>query len=182
MREFFKTIPGKLCIGAAAFVLLAAIALSGYTLWHYLQPKFQDVTIELGEEFPAVSEFLTPLAKKEKATMLTAKPDISKAGDVQLEFAHGNRKQTVTLSVKDTTAPAVTFRDLTVDIDAQVKPEDFVAEVTDLSPTTVSFAADFDKPQQGGTTSVEVVVTDDSGNATKNTCSVTYQWMHEKVT
>ena len=182
MREFLKTIPGKVCLGAAALVLLAAIALSGYTLWHYLQPKVQDVTIELGEDFPAVEKFLTPKANKDKVTLLTAAPDVSKAGEVALSFSHGGRKETVTLFVKDTTAPAVTFRDLTVDIDAQVKPEDFVAEVTDLSSTTVSFAGDFDKPQQAGTVSVEVVVTDESGNTAKNTCSVTYKWFHEKVT
>ncbi len=181
MREFFKTIPGKLCLGAAALVLLTALALSGYTLFHYLQPKFQDVTMELGEEFPAITQFLTPYAKKEQVTLLTTSPDISKAGDVALHFSHGGREETVILSVKDTTAPAVTFQNLTVDIDAQVKPEDFLAEVKDFSPTTASFAADFDRPESG-TADLEVVVTDASGNQTAGTCSVTYVWMHEAVT
>lgn len=181
MREFLKTIPGKLCLGAAALVLLAALALSGYTLWHYLQPKFQDVTIELGEELPAVREFLTPLAKESKAKLLTEAVDVSKAGTAKLTFSHDGRKETVTLTIQDTTAPAVKFQDVTVDMDVTVGPEMFVAEVSDLSETTVTFGEGF-VCSLGESAEVDVVVSDSCGNQTTKTCRLTILWMHEKVT
>lgn len=182
MRDFLKSFPGKTVLAAILLAALMVFGLGGYTLWHYLQPKFQDVTMELGGEMPPVEEFLTPLADPKKAKLLTAAPaDLSQTGEISLDFAHGNRKETVTLTVRDTTAPTVTFQDLVVDIEAEVTPEDFVTQVADLSPTTVSFASDFDRPDQGQT-SVEIVVTDESGNKTAGTCGLTYIWMHESIT
>ena len=175
MKAFLKTIPGKICIAAAVLVLLAVLGLCGYTGWHYLQPKFQDVTIELGEAFPPVESFLTSLATKEKAVLLTKNPDISKAGVVALTFSHSGREETVNLTVQDTVAPTATFQDLTVDIDAEVSPEDFVTESFDKAETTVSFAGDFDRPD-GDTAKVEVVVSDASGNKISKECSITYLW------
>lgn len=181
MREFLKTFPGKMALIFTAMALLIVLCLSGYTLWYALQPKFRAVTIELGEEMPAMEAFLTPIANKEKAKLVSPAPDLSKAGEYPLEFSHGRQKKTVLLTVRDTVAPTASFRDLVVDIDTQVKPEDFVTESFDLAETTVAFTGDFDRPDTGKT-SVEVAVTDASGNSVKNTCSVTYLWMHEKIT
>lgn len=181
MREFFKTIPGKLCLGAVALMLLAALGLSGYTLWHYLQPKFRDVTIELGEDFPSVEAFLTPMAKKENATLLTQSPDLSKTGTVELTFSHNGRKETVNLIIQDTTAPAAEFRDVTVDMDVTVTPEMFVTEASDLSETTVTFGESF-VCSLGESADVDVVVSDSCGNQTTKTCRLTILWMHEQVT
>ena len=52
MKAFLKSVPGKICIAAVALVLLAALRLCGYTFWHYMQPKFHDVTVELGDDMP----------------------------------------------------------------------------------------------------------------------------------
>ena len=181
MREFLKTVPGKICLAAAALVLLAVLGLCGYTGWHYLQPKFHDVTIELGQAFPPVEDFLTSMAKKENATLLTENPDLSKAGDVSLVFSHNGKKETVTLTVSDTTAPTVKFQDVILDMDEKVGPEMFVAEVSDFSETTVAFGEGFVCPL-GGSADVDVVVSDSYGNQTTGTCKLTILWMHENVT
>lgn len=181
MRAFVKSIPGKICLGAICLLLLAALGLCGYTGWHYLQPKFQDVTIELGEDFPAVDRFLTPMAQKEKAVLLTNNPDISKAGTAELTFAHNGKEETVTLTVQDTTAPTAKFQDVTVDMDAKVTADLFVTEVSDLSETTVSFAESFTCPL-GGSADVEIEVSDIHGNKITQTCRLTVLWMHEAVT
>ena len=168
-------------MAAAALALLAALGLCGYTGWHYLQPKFQNVTMELGGEFPPVESFLTPMAKKENAVLLTKSPDLSKAGAVELTFAHNGKEETVTLTVQDTTAPTVKFQDVTVDMDVSVGAELFVTEVSDFSQTTVAFAESFVCPL-GGSADVDIVVTDAHGNKTTETCRLTILWMHETVT
>ena len=48
MKEFLKTLPGKLCVLAAALILLGGAVFGGYQFWLSRQPKFQNVTIELG--------------------------------------------------------------------------------------------------------------------------------------
>ena len=55
MKNFLKSTPGKICIIALAVLLLAAAGLCGYTYWHYQLVKFQNVTMELGEELPELS-------------------------------------------------------------------------------------------------------------------------------
>lgn len=181
MRAFLKTIPGKICLIAAALVLLAVLGLCGYTGWHYLQPKFHDVTIELGEAFPAVETFLTPMAKKENAVLLTKDPDLSKAGTVELTFSHNGKEETVNLVIADTTAPTAKFHNVTVDIDAKVTADLFVTEVSDLSETSIRFTGDFASPDQRPV-DVEIEVSDIHGNKITETCTLTYLWMHDTLT
>ena len=108
-------------------------------------------------------------------------PDLSKTGQYPLTFTHNGKEETVTLTVQDTTASTAKFQDVVVDIDTVVKPEQFVTEVSDLSETTLSFAAEPDR-KGSDTASVEVVVTDAAGNKLTGVCKVTYLWMYETFT
>lgn len=181
MKEFLKTAPGMLLAISLCVILLAALGLCGYTGWHYMQPKFQGASIELGEEMPSVEAFLTDFAKKESAQLQSATPDISKAGVYDLAFAYNGKAHSAKLTVTDTVAPTAQFRDITVDIDAQVKPEDFVTELFDLAETTVAFATPYEKPADFGDRTVEVVVTDASGNTVSGSCNIHYIWMQEAL-
>ena len=175
-----KKIGGKILIVCAVIFLLAAIIGEGcYSSWYDRQPKFQDVTIELGRKLPPMRDFLTDNAKPNRAGMLTPPEqiDISKTGQQTLTFIHGAKEETVTLTVVDTTAPKVVLQDLTVAIGTELKPEDFVVEVTDLSETTVAFAQTPEKPDSYGNATVSILVTDASGNETVSQCRVYYVWM-----
>ena len=181
MKAFIKSIPGKICLGVLALVLLAAMGLCGYTWWHYSQPKFQSVTIELGEAFPSIEAFLTPMADPQKAILNTTTTDVSKVGQIDLQFSHNGKEETVTLTVQDTVAPTATFVDLTLDIDAPITPEMFVTDVSDLSGTAVSFASDFESLNAVGESTFAVVVTDESGNTIQGDVTLTRIWMQEAV-
>lgn len=182
MRAFLKSRPGKLCIAAVSLVLLAALGLCGYTGWHWLQPKFHDVVIELGEAFPPVEAFLNPLADPAKAVLHTTTADLSQTGSKELTFSHNGKEEVVYLHIWDTTPPTARFLDLTLDIDAEITPEMFVADVFDLTKTTVSFASDFDDPKAAGKTKFEIVVADETDNSAHGTVTLTRIWMHETVT
>ncbi len=182
MKAFLKSVPGKICLAVLGLVLLAALCLCGYTSWYHLQPKLQDVTIELGEDMPPVEVFLTPYAQRQQATLLSEVPEISAPGVFPLRFSYAGKEKTATLTVADTTAPKVTFQDVTQDIDTPLTPESFVAEVSDLSETTISFAAPFVLPGAFGSYPVELVVTDTSGNQTAGKCTVHFVWIRETLT
>ncbi len=174
MKKFLKTVWGKLCIGAAALLLLAAILLCGYTLWHYNLPKFKDASAELGEGLPPIESFLTEHAKKENARFVNeSQLTLTSVGDYSVTLSHNGKVETVTLTVKDTAAPKVKFKDVTADIDETLRAEDFIEEASDFSEVTVSFVTE---PKKGDT-SVTVRVTDASNNAVEQVCTVNYYLM-----
>lgn len=171
-------------IGGTAAVVLTLGALGGYSAWHYQQPKFHDLTIELGQPLPPAEDFLTQYGKAEKAALLTPADeiDLSAVGEHRLSFAHGKKTETVCLTVTDTTAPLLKLRNVTVDIGTKLTPEDFVVEVSDLSPVNLSLAKPLDELESYGDTTVEVIATDSSGNTTQESCTLSYAWLHSQVT
>ena len=184
MKKFLKSVPGIICIVAAALLLLAAAGLCGYTYWHYQLVKFRDVTIELGQELPDASAFMTEDAIAEKVRMVTPAEDLDlkKVGQQSILFSHGSKQETVTLTIQDTTPPTAKFRDVTADIDAVLTPEDFVEEVFDLSPLKVEFAKPLVAPDSYGDVSIELLVTDEYGNQYKGTACIYYVWMYKTYT
>lgn len=181
MKAFLKTVPGKILIITLSVILLATLGLCGYTGWHYMQPKFRDASIELGEEMPAIDVFLTDLAKKDKAQLVSESPELSAAGIYPLDFSYSGKITTVNLTVTDTVPPVAEFKNITADIDAELKPEDFVEEISDLAETTVTFATPYEKPVDFGDQTVEVVVTDASGNTVSGSCNIHYIWIQEAL-
>lgn len=164
-----------------ALVVIASVGYGQYNGWLYRQPKFHDVIMELGQPLPETEAFLTEYADTTKVKLLTADVDLALVGTQELVFSHGGKEETVTLTIQDTTAPKVEFRDLTVSLRDRVMPEDLVAKVEELSDYTVSFQTPLDHVGYGDVT-VQVLVTDEYGNTTTGECHVDYRWMKETFT
>lgn len=184
MNRFFRCTEGILCI-VLIFLLLGAL---GGTVWISGQmesvPAFHGLTIELGDDLPPIGQFLTEYGDAEKAYLVTLESeiDLTQVGDRQLTFCQNGKEETVVLSIRDTTAPAVVFRDLTLALGTAPQAEDLVLLAEDLSPVTVSFAEAFTVPENYGPVTVEVRVSDAWGNTTTGTCCVRYVWLREQVT
>ena len=182
MKAFFKTLTGKILLITLSVLLTAFLGLCGYTGWYASQPKFQEVTVELGEEMPAVDAFLTQYAKKEKVTLTDNTYQLSAAGVYPVEFSYNGKVSSVNLTVEDTVAPTLKLKNITVDPEADLKPEDLVAEVSDLADVTLSFSSPYEKPTQQGERTLEVTATDASGNQTTESCTVLYVWILDEIT
>ena len=177
----------KLLVGivaGASAAVLALGAMGGFTLWHYRLPKFHDVTIELGQPLPGVQEFMTEHANEKKAALVTEEStlDLTTAGVHDLTFTHGKKEETVRLTVEDTTAPMLKLRDVSADIGTELTPTDFVAEVVDFSNVRLTFAKPLQTPEGYGDVTVEIVATDESGNETRESCTLSYVWMSSEAT
>ena len=179
--DFFKTKKGIACIIIAALVVLALMGWGGYEAWLYQQPKFHDVTMELGEDLPGVEAFLTEYADVEKVTMETPASvlDLSATGEYVLRFIHGQKPEEVVLTVVDTTPPEVQFQDVTINIHELLTAEDFVVEVKDYSRYVVDFDYLEDGQERYQSEQVLVTVKDKSGNETTGECTVHYRWLKE---
>ena len=176
-----KTLVG--IIVGLSVLLVTMGALGGYTLWYDAQPKFHDVTIELGSPLPAWQDFMTEYAKERKVCSPDMDSfDFSKVGVYELGFSHGKKSERVTLTIVDTTAPILRLQDVSADIGTELKPEDFVQDVTDFSEVTLTFAKPLETPDGYGDVSVDVIATDASGNETRRTCTLSYVWMRSELT
>ena len=185
MKNFLKSPWGIICIVVLALAVLGGAAVAVNQYWYNAQPKFQDVTVELGTEQVALEAFFGELANEEKAafeTQLT--PELmSKAGDVPVMLRHGKFYETVTLHIVDTTVPTATFQTSRIEPAGYVPaPEDFVLEYADLSPVTLSFAQEPEIPTDYRDLVLTVVVSDAFGNQIAEQCTVTYAWMYDAVT
>ena len=182
MKQFFKSKAGKIVTALLAVILLAGAAFGGWQYWLYQQPKFQDVTIELGTTALGMDQFITQYANPGMCRFASdvSNVDIGKPGVYTIVLAHGDKEETVHLTVADTTAPEVTFIPQLTKLSGYTPvPEDFVETYSDLSSVTVSFAV---PPKDTGDLRdryLTVMVTDAYGNVTEQRCLLSYQWLKE---
>lgn len=166
---------------ATAFLVVLA-ALLACQVWFGKQNKFQDVTVELGTDTLGISQFMTEYALPHRVGFVSdvSAIDLGKVGTTELVLSHGTKIEKVTLTVEDTTAPEVTFRDKVVQfVDYVPDPKDFVEAVSDLSDVTCYFA---EEPQVSGEYEeipVQLVVEDASGNKTTGNSVLSYVWMKD---
>ena len=166
-----------------ALLVVIFLAVGVFLLARGLSPRFRDVTIELGQPMPELSAFYTKYADPEKVELLSelSQVDISTVGDYALTFRCGDRKETVTLSVRDTTAPKVTFRDASAYPGGTVDATDFIDTATDLSEYSVSFVQQPQVAHEFCQLNVQVKVTDAHGNETVGDCLLHYTWLRDNV-
>lgn len=146
-------------------------------------PKFHDVTLELGQPLPPITDFLTEYGKEKKAGFVSvpSEEDLAAVGVYEVVLSHGRKQETVKLNLVDTTAPELTLQDLSVDIGTELTAENFVVKVSDLSEVTVALAAPLSEPEGYGDSTVEIIATDASGNETRKSCTLSYVWMRSEL-
>lgn len=167
----------KWLVACAAAVLLVGSAVYG---WYYSQPRFHDLTVELGTENVNITAFMTQFADARNVGIVTdlSEVDLGGVGSVPLTFRSGNKVETVTLTIEDTTPPAVEFATvLQKEPDYVPNPDDFVVSCNDLSDVTVRFAEELSAALPYGDTAVTVVVEDACGNSVSQDCTLSIVWM-----
>ena len=180
MNRLLRSTEGILCIVLIGLLLICLLGLGGVLYLEQSLPVFRDVTMELGQPLPAVSAFLTERGDPAKAMRVTTDEelDLSRVGQQQVIFRQNGREETVTLTIVDTTAPAVVSRlDVNLALGTKPQAQALIALVTDHSPVTISFVKEPEIPKNFGTVVMEVAVTDACGNATTVSCNVHYVWL-----
>ena len=181
----FKDRKRRWALIVPAILILIGGAVGGcYAYWYYGQPKFHDVTIELGTKDLSIEAFYTEYAHPRNTSFVTAPEDIdySHMGEQSVVLKQGKKEETVKLIIQDTTPPTAEFCDLRVPINSTFSAADFVTAYEDLSEVTIDFVKPLDPPENYSTTFVEVAVTDSAGNTTVRQCTLDYLWMREEIT
>ncbi len=184
MKHVWNTKKGRVLVILLALCCVAGILWGGYAYWLYQQPKFQDVTIELGATSLGIDQFTTEYAQLRKCRFASdvSAIDIGKVGSYPITLSHGGKEETVFLHIQDTTLPSVEF------IRCLEKPSgytpdamDFVSNFSDYSEVTAYFAQEPVLTEDYGDISVQLVVEDAWGNRTEQTCVLRTLWLREEL-
>lgn len=186
IKKQFRKNKKQIIGGTIASVLTVAfLGYAGYETWHYEQPKFHDLTIELGTESVSIRDFMTEYARPKQVGYVSdpTEVDLNKVGEYSLTLSHGHQEQTVTLKVQDTTAPTADFiLKRSERIDYEPNAADFVEHVYDLSETEVYFLETPEISDNYADVMATVVVEDAYGNLIQEDCVISWVWMPESVT
>ena len=165
--------------------VIAAVLIIGAAYWYYCQPRFHDLTVELGTETINVEAFMTGFANGRNVGIVTdlSTVDISVVGKIPLTLRSGFKDETVTLTIEDTTPPEVEFISrLQKTPDYTPDPYDFVASCHDLSDVTVHFVENVVIPVNYEDQRFTVVAEDACGNAVSQVCTLSVVWMKSEYT
>lgn len=129
------------------------------------------VTVEAGEELSLEAEDF--FSSADGVTFDTTVVDTSRVGEYEVTATYKNKEYSITVSVKDTTAPEFELVEdsiVTNDVDS-LDAESLIASVEDVSETTAELEFD-EKPVEDGDYTASVVVTDKYGNSSEKSIGV----------
>ncbi len=178
MKAFLKR---HIC--SVLLVALLLVLAAGACFGLYLQiPKFHDITLELGSPLPKLTDYLGTKTVDSWARFVTDPAAIQNTvGRQEITLSYLGVRETVALNIQDTKAPEASFQDVTLNLDQVPTPELFVKEAFDLSgQLEYSFVQDLGDDQADCT--VQVAVSDPSGNKVTGSCKLTYEWLKKEYT
>ena len=152
----------KLLLGAGA-VLVVAIVLA-LLLWP--SNILGELTVEAGRESISANDF----RKEDKGidaqfvSDMTA-VDLSAIGSYPVSVEYKGKTYECTLIVEDTIAPEAQVHNVSVYSNQTLKPEDFVSDIVDVTPVTVTLKPEPDLTKEAQSL-ITVILTDAAGNTT----------------
>ena len=148
----------------AAFLGIGAAGL-GWLFTHPFQLRATTLLIPYKSDFTPQDNIAYVFPGSVDEVKIAGKVDTEKPGDYELIYNYKGEKITVPVTVADTTPPALFLQNAASDTNTEVRPENFVKEVSDDSKVTLSFGEGTDVSRLG-TYTVEITATDAYGNTT----------------
>lgn len=166
-------------------VLVGVVYCAGaFFSWSSYQPKFHDLTIELGTDSVRMADFMNWYAFADYAYFISdpSGVNIDKIGKTKIDFGYNQKKETVSLTVQDTVAPKVSFVDQIVRAPGAIpEADEFVSDVEDLSPTRIYYEVEPSPENKYNDLVLTVVVGDEGGNIVKKECLLKRQLLKDSV-
>ena len=169
----------------AILLLILSLGYLGFDFYLDSVVLFQDLTVELGAESVGIRDFLTQKMTPVQICWVSdpTRVDLGKVGNHKITLGYGERSQTVTLTVQDTTAPAVVMvKTWEVQGSALPAARDLIQQIQDESATRIYYAQEPEIPADYRDLDVTVVVEDESGNVTEKVCRFHFVWMRDSIT
>lgn len=171
-------------IVSAMLVLVCSLCYLAYTIYMDRLVMFHDLKVELGTQSVGIAEFMTEHANLDKVRWVTdpTKVDLGKAGTTQITLRHGEKEQTVNLTVQDTASPAADILEIRkIPVSEIPEASELVSGIADASRVKVYYENEPVIPVDYRDIQVTVVVEDASGNRSTQVCTLSFLWLRERV-
>ncbi|MCD8156115.1 MAG: hypothetical protein LUD53_01425 [Clostridiales bacterium] len=159
----------QIIVAVIALLLLAVICILIIGIKKIMLHRMvaSEITVEVGESCPAVSAFVSREDAEAAFVSDICEGTVFDAiGDYPVTIRIYGEDVDSVVCVRDTQAPVVTTKDVTLYAQAELEPEDFIEEISDRTATTVRFDGDPDFTTEG-VREVSLVVEDEGGNITE---------------
>ncbi len=169
-----RTVPAL--IAALALVILVGL---GVLLWLELAVDniAPSMTVEAGTTLSASDFKLRDLGPEAQFAQDPASLPLNATGEYTVAIRYYGQIFYSTLKVVDTVAPVIVPKDAVLFSAQTPKPEDFIAQIQDATTATVTFVTAPDMSQEGSQ-AVQLRVTDQGGNVTMATATLTVKVDH----
>lgn len=160
---------------ALLIVPLLLLIFGGWFLWqktHPLTLKGDVYTAEYKSEFKPLDNVASLFMDSADNITVTGAVDTSTIGDYTVTYAYQGKEYPFTVSVKDTTGPVVTLKDVSTDTSKAVKAEDFIESIEDASTYTYMMDNSEDT-KEPGTYTIRFSARDQYGNTTESSAKLT---------
>ncbi|MDI9471861.1 MAG: DUF5011 domain-containing protein [Bacillota bacterium] len=149
------------------FIIVSSTMMAfSYSQWYNKERVKSLITVELGTEMISIEDFL--LEEDSDAVFLgdLSGIDLFQEASYPIQIKSGPRIYDSIIYVKDTVAPTLVLKEISLGIKSELNAEDFVVEAFDLQPLTFRFEKEPDRNKVGDQT-VVIIATDLSGNETR---------------
>lgn len=171
-----KRSSGKGLLTVLIILLLAAACAAVYYFFIWEDPALNvrsGITLEAGAPMPEAKDFLHEEKKLEASFAMEFPADAAtNPGTYNAQLQYGKEVYPIVLQVEDTTAPKGTLQTVTVNQTQAPSINDFIVEVSDVTPVGIAYKQEPDV-STGGDKEVTIVLTDTSGNRTELTTTLT---------
>ena len=163
-----------------SFFFVLALCGVGYGTYYYIfrnNPRnfeTKNVTIELGEEIPAsVRNYINLTDISEPDYTLDLSNVKNEIGTYTYKVSYGNTTKTGTITINDTTAPVITFKEVSeFDAGTNITKDMLVAACEDISDCTYELTSPIDTENPGEITA-SITAKDNLGNSKDYTINLT---------
>lgn len=156
-----------------AFVLFVFTPFMVYRYFNPLALKASEYHLELGDEFEAMDNVRYVFLGSDKGINLSGldEIDLGKTGEYKLAYSYNNKEYPFTLVIQDTQAPELIVKDYSTDMAEEIDAQDVIVSVSDGSAFRLSINTE--NGNSAGTSKVTVTATDENGNSTTQTATLT---------
>lgn len=147
-------------------VVIDATDEGGNVSSHAAKLKVTDISFEMNVEFGASAEDIAKQLQKEHPEFDKADLDLIDPGEIgscRVSALNEDTYYLFNVNIKDTTAPKAQRHSFDIRLGDKVAIDEFITDVEDLSPTTLTYLTEPDFKKLG-TQRVKISVADDQGN------------------
>lgn len=188
--EFAEQKPKKKFPLTTIILILLVLLVAGAGVWYFFIYKEQGVSIggtaspvaakeliiELGADIPSdISQYINRELKETEYKLDNKKIDNHSVGEYEFTVKYNGTEYVGKAIVKDTTAPVVSTKNVTLKDASSIVPGDFIDECTDLSGCSVIFDSNVDTTTftEPGDYTINLIASDDYQNKTNVTAKLT---------